>query len=80
MLKKAPMDKSASSFDIMGFGTRFCARNAGVNFSYPYIATKWMTILYLRLWPLGTFVLQRFGSSGEALLAVAATSNRTLRC
>ena len=49
MLKKAPMDKSASSFDIMGFGTRFCARNAGVTFSYPYIATKWMTILYLRL-------------------------------
>lgn len=72
MLKKAPMDKSASSFDIMGFGTRFCARNAGVNFSYPYIATKWMTILYLRLWPLGTFVLQRFGSSGEALPAVGS--------
>jgi hypothetical protein len=46
MLKKAPMDKSASSFDFMGFGTRFCARNAGVDFSYLYIATKWMTILY----------------------------------
>ena len=67
MLKKAPMDKSASSFDFMGFGTRFCARNAGVDFSYLYIATKWMTILYFRFWPLGTFVLQRFGSSGEGL-------------
>ena len=51
----------------MGFGTRFCARTAGVDFSYPYIATKWVTVLYFRLWPLGTFVLQQVGSSGEDL-------------
>ena len=70
LLKKVSMGKSTSNFDIMGFGTRFCARNAGANFSYPYIATKWITILYFRFWHLGTFVLQRFGSSGEALPAV----------
>ena len=54
MSKKAPIDKSASSFDFMGFGTRFCARNAGVDFSYLYIATKWMTIFVPPFWPLGT--------------------------
>lgn len=63
------MDKSASSLDFMGFGTRFCARNAGVDFSYPYIATKWVTVLYFRFWSLGTFVLQQTSSSGEGLPA-----------
>ena len=66
------MGKSAASVDFMGFGTRFCARNASVDFSYPYIATKWVTILYFRFWPLGTFVLQQFGLNAEALPSVGS--------
>ena len=80
MLKKAPMDKSASSFDFMGFGTRFCARNAGVDFSYLYIATKWMTILYFRFWPLGTLSYNGSVQAARGCPPWAATFHRTLRC
>jgi hypothetical protein len=51
----------------MGTGTMICARNAGVDQSKPHIATKWVTLLYFRLWPLGTYKLQKIESSGVGL-------------
>ncbi len=44
--------------NIMGTGTMICARNAGVDETQPHIATKWVTVFYFRLWPLGTYRLQ----------------------
>ncbi len=50
--------------NIMGTGTMICARNAGVDPNEPHIATKWVTIVYFRLWPLGTYKLQQTDFSG----------------
>jgi hypothetical protein len=53
--------------NIMGTGTMICARNAGVDESKPHIATEWVTLMFFRLWPLGTYRLQLVGSSGVGL-------------
>ena len=50
--------------NIMGTGTMICARNAGVDVGKPHIATKWVTLVYVRLWPLGTYRLQETDFSG----------------
>lgn len=44
-----------------------CARNAGVDPNEPHIATKWVTLLYFRLWPLGTYRLQETDFSGVGI-------------
>jgi hypothetical protein len=53
--------------NIMGTGTMICAKNAGVDQSNPHIATKWVTFVYLRLWPLGTYRLLLVESSAVGL-------------
>jgi hypothetical protein len=50
--------------NIMGTGTMICARNSGVDRNEPHIATKWVTLFYFRLWPLGTSRLQLRDFSG----------------
>jgi hypothetical protein len=61
---KDAVASSASTHNFMGTGTQLCARNAGVDFSRPHVATKWLTIFYLRFWPLGTFLVQNLGTTG----------------
>jgi hypothetical protein len=53
--------------NIMGTGTMTCARNAGVDRSEPHIATKWVTLMFFRLWPLGTYRMQLIESTGVGL-------------
>jgi hypothetical protein len=48
-------------------GTMICARNAAVDQSKPHIATEWVTLMFFRLWPLGTYRLQLIESSGVGL-------------
>ena len=62
--------------NIMGTGTMYCARNAGVNPNEPHIATKWMTLCYLRLWPLGIFRLQRTGFSGAGFPGIGLLTSQ----
>ena len=38
--------------NIMGRGTMICAKNAGIDPSKPHIATKWVTLMFFRLWPI----------------------------
>jgi len=47
-----------------------CARNAGVDVSQPHIATKWVTLVFFRLWPLETYRLQltEFSDTGVPLV------------
>jgi hypothetical protein len=62
--------------NIMGTGTMICARNAGVDQSQPHIVTKWITLVFLRLWPLETYraELTEFSGVGVPLVAGLLTS------
>ena len=40
-----------------------CAKNAGIDASKPHIATKWVTLMFFRLWPMGTYKVQLTGGS-----------------
>jgi hypothetical protein len=53
--------------NIMGTGTMICAKNAGVDASKPHMATKWVTLIYFRLWPIGTYNVQLIEGSGVGL-------------
>ena len=62
---------------LFGTGTMICARNAAIDESQPHVATKWVTLLYFRLWPLATYRLQMVGSSlsGVPLVFAVMGSN-----
>lgn len=53
-----------AAMNIFGWGTMICARNAGVDTSAAHVATKWITALYFRLWPLATYRMQVVERSG----------------
>jgi hypothetical protein len=62
--------------NIVGTGTMICARNGGVDQSQPHIVTKWVTLLFFRLWPLETYRAQlaEFSVTGVPMVVGLLTS------
>jgi hypothetical protein len=59
--------------DIMGTGTMICARNAGVDQSEPHVANERVTLVFLRLWPLGTYRVQLIQTSAVGVPFIGET-------
>jgi hypothetical protein len=64
--------------NVMGSGTMICARNGRVDITEPHIATEWVTFMFFRLWPLGTYRMQLveyYGAAGFLVSNYAVLDN-----
>jgi hypothetical protein len=71
MISNQDKNMGAKMSSVVGIGTAICSSNAAVDKSKPHVATKWVTFLYFRLWPLGVYKARVVAASGAGIPLVA---------